>query len=33
VSTVGKNEAAVRRYIQDQEKEDKRLERLEMMAL
>ena len=33
VSTVGKNEAAVRRYIQDQEKEDKRLEQLEMMAL
>ena len=26
VSTVGKNEAAVRRYIQEQEKEDKRLE-------
>jgi putative transposase len=33
VSTVGKNEAAVRRYIQDQEKEDQRLEQLEMMAL
>jgi putative transposase len=33
VSTVGKNEAAVRRYIQDQEKEDRRLEQLEMMAL
>lgn len=33
VSTVGKNEAAVRRYIQDQEKEDKRLEQLEMAAL
>ena len=33
VSTVGKNEAAVRRYIQDQEKEDKRLEQLEMVAL
>jgi len=33
VSTVGKNEAAVRRYIQDQEKEDKRLEQLEMTAL
>ena len=33
VSTVGKNEAAVRRYIQDQEREDKRLEQLEMMAL
>jgi putative transposase len=33
VSTVGKNEAAVRRYIQGQEQEDKRLEQLEMMAL
>ena len=33
VSTVGKNEAAVRRYIQDQEKEDQRLEQMEMMAL
>src|SRR5438132_9386057 len=33
VSTVGKNEAAVRRYIQEQEKEDKRLAQLEMMAL
>jgi len=33
VSTVGKNEAAVRRYIQDQGKEDKRLEQLEMTAL
>jgi len=33
VSTVGKNEAAVRRYIQDQEKENRRLEQLEMMAL
>ena len=33
VSTVGKNEAAVRRYIQQQEKEDRRLEQLEMMAL
>jgi putative transposase len=32
VSTVDKNEAAVRRYIQDQEKEDRRLEQLEMMA-
>jgi putative transposase len=30
VSTVGKNEAAVRRYIQNQEKEDRRLEQLEM---
>ena len=33
VSTVGKNEAAVRRYIQDQEKEDQRLEQLELAAL
>jgi putative transposase len=33
VSTVGKNEAAVRRYIQDQEKEDQRLEPLELVAL
>ncbi len=33
VSTVGKNEAAVRRYIQEQEQEDKRLEQLEMAAL
>src|ERR1017187_479433 len=33
VSTVGKNEAAVRQYIQDQEKEDRRLEQLEMVAL
>src|SRR6185503_19939538 len=33
VSTVGKKEGAVRRYIQEQEKEDKRLEQLEMMAL
>ena len=33
VSTVGKNEAAVRRYIQDQEKEDQRLEQLELSAL
>jgi len=33
VSTVGKNEAAVRRYIQEQEKEDQRLEQLEMAAL
>jgi putative transposase len=32
-STVGKNEAAVRQYIQDQEKEDRRLEQLEMVAL
>ena len=33
VSTVGKNEAAVRRYIQEQEKEDRRLEHLEIAAL
>ena len=33
VSMVGKNEAAVRRYIQEQEKEDQRLEQLEMVAL
>jgi putative transposase len=33
VSTVGKNEAAVREYIQNQEKEDKRLEQLELRAL
>jgi putative transposase len=32
VSTLGKNEAAVRRYIQDQEKEDKRLDQLEMFG-
>ena len=28
VSTVGKNEAAVRKYIQEQEKEDQRLDQL-----
>ena len=33
VSTVGKNEAAVRQYIQNQEKEDKRLAQLELAAL
>jgi putative transposase len=33
VSTVGKNEAAVRQYIQNQEREDKRLEQLELAAL
>jgi putative transposase len=33
VSTVGKNEAAVRRYIREQEKEDQRLKQLEMAAL
>ncbi len=30
VSTVGKNEGAVRRYIQEQEKEDRRLDQTEM---
>lgn len=30
VSTVGKDEAAVRKYIQEQEKEDQRLDQLEM---
>ena len=33
VSTVGKNEAAVRRYIQEQEKEDQRLDQMELTAL
>jgi putative transposase len=33
VSTVGKNEAAVREYIQNQEKEDQRREQLELRAL
>lgn len=33
VSTVGKNEAAVRRYIQEQEKEDQRLDQLTLMPL
>ena len=33
VSTIGKNVAAVRQYIQNQEKEDKRLEQLELVAL
>jgi hypothetical protein len=33
VSTVGKNEAAVRRYIQEQEKEDQRLDQMELMPL
>ena len=32
VSTVGKNEAAVRRYIQEQEKEDRRVDQLEMLG-
>jgi putative transposase len=30
VSTVGKDEAAVRKYIQEQETEDQRLDQLEM---
>jgi hypothetical protein len=30
---VGKNEEAVRRYIREQEKEDQRLDQLELMAL
>ena len=33
VSTVGKNESAVRRYIQEQEKEDQRLDQLTLMPL
>jgi putative transposase len=33
VSTVGKNEAPVRRYIQEQEKEDQRLEQMQLTAL
>lgn len=33
VSTVGKDEAAIRRYIQEQEKEDKRLEQMNLMAI
>ena len=33
VSTVGKDEAAVRRCIQEQEMEDKRLEQMNLMAL
>lgn len=33
VSTVGKNEAAVRRYIQEQEREDPRLEQMALMPL
>jgi len=33
VSTVGRNEAAVRQYIQDQEKEDQRLDQLALMPL
>ena len=30
VSTVGRDEAVIRQYIQDQEKEDKRLEQMEL---
>ena len=33
VSTVGKNETAVRRYIQEQEKEDQRIDQLTLMPL
>ena len=33
VSTIGKNEAAVRRYIQEQEKEDRRMDQMELTAL
>jgi putative transposase len=33
VSTVGRDEAEVRRYIQEQEKEDQRLEQLSLMPL
>ena len=33
VSTVGRDEVAVRRYIQEQEKEDQRLEQLTRMPL
>ena len=33
VSTIGKDEAGVRRYIQEQEKEDKRIDQLELGAL
>jgi putative transposase len=32
VSTVGKDEAAIRRYIQDQEQQDKRSDRQEMFG-
>ena len=31
VSTVGRDEATIRRYIQDQEKEDKRLDQLRLV--
>jgi len=30
VSTVGRDEAAIRRYIQEQEAEDKRVEQLKL---
>ena len=33
VSTVGKDEESVRRYIREQEKEDLRLEQLELKSL
>jgi hypothetical protein len=33
VSTVGKEEAVVRRYIQEQEKEDQRLDQMTLMPL
>ncbi len=33
VATVGRDEAAVRRYIREQEKEDQRLEQLTLMPL
>ena|ERR1043166_3991640 len=33
VSTVGRDEAAVRKYIQEQEKEDQRIDQLELAAL
>jgi putative transposase len=33
VSTVGRDEAGVRRYIHEQEKEDQRLDQLELTAL
>ena len=33
VSTVGRDEAAVRRYIQEQEKEDQRLDQLTLVPL
>ncbi len=33
VSTVGKNEEAIRRYIREQEKEDRRVDQLQLTAL